>query len=243
MSTQPEAPKHQSRYTVDDVLDIVSGVETEYNKINQTVSKHDEVLKNVEKLNLPKVLKECGKRLYQLENLNIDLKVSEAIDEQVKEAVRMAMVGPFRSHFKNLSTIEMKEMLQDRMFQENQHTGHEAHIRLYEALEASILQDNADLHHKEMESQRKKKKNNLVTQSLHQATLISHHHHLRLQDHLDPHVLLSNLLPRFQSLQLHQPHHLHNRAPLISQRNRLHPSKPDMFPMMPGLPSTMEQCQ
>lgn len=67
------------------------------------------------------------------------------------------MVCPLRSRFKYLSTIEMKEMLQDRMFHVRQHTGHEAHVRLYEALETSILQENAYLHYKEMESQRKKK--------------------------------------------------------------------------------------
>ena len=102
------------------------------------MSRHEDELKKIEKLNLPKVLKENGKRLDQLENLNIDQKVSEAVDEQVSEAIKFAMVGPLRSRFKDLSTLDMKELLQNRMFEENQHTGHEAHARLYEVLDTSI---------------------------------------------------------------------------------------------------------
>ena len=96
--------------------------------------------------------------MYQLENLNIDQKVAEAVDEQVSEAVRLAMVGPLRSRFNDLSTLDMKELLQNRMFVENQYTVHEAHSRLYEALETSIQQENAEILQKEMDAERKKKR-------------------------------------------------------------------------------------
>ena len=46
----------------------------------------------------------------------------------------------------------------DRLFNEGQHQGHEAHVRLYEALDASIQQDLTDQHNKDIEKERKRKR-------------------------------------------------------------------------------------
>ncbi|GKC54963.1 copia protein [Tanacetum coccineum] len=53
-----------------------------------------------------------GSRLYKLENLNIPHQVSKVVDEIVTDAVDWAMQAPLRARFRDLPTIDMKEILQ-----------------------------------------------------------------------------------------------------------------------------------
>ncbi|GJU23731.1 hypothetical protein Tco_1157073 [Tanacetum coccineum] len=59
-----------------------------------------------------------GTRLYNLEKLDIPHKVSQAVDEIVTDAVDWAMQAPLRARFRDLPTVDMKEILQQRMFEE-----------------------------------------------------------------------------------------------------------------------------
>ncbi|GJR28055.1 hypothetical protein Tco_1104287 [Tanacetum coccineum] len=56
-----------------------------------------------------------GTRLYNLEKLDIPHKVSQAVDEIVTDAVDWAMQAPLRARFRDLPTVDMKEILQQRM--------------------------------------------------------------------------------------------------------------------------------
>ncbi|GJS55596.1 putative reverse transcriptase domain-containing protein [Tanacetum coccineum] len=58
-------------------------------------------------------------RLYNLENLNIPHKVSQSVDEIVTDAVDWAMQAPLRARFRDLPTVDMKEILQKRMFEDD----------------------------------------------------------------------------------------------------------------------------
>lgn len=116
------------------------------------------MLRKIVDLDLPQTLKNHNTRTSKLENLNIDQQVSYAIIEQVAEAVSIALEAPLRSRFKDLPIDDMKVILQHSMYERNQHKGHGAHIRLYKALEASILQDNAEQHAKDMEIELKRKR-------------------------------------------------------------------------------------
>lgn len=116
------------------------------------------MLRKIVDLDLPQTLKYHNTRISKLENLNINQQVSYAINEQVSEAVSIALEAPLRSRFKDLPIDDMKVILQHSMYVSNQHKEHEAHIRLYEALESSILQDNAKQHAKDMEIERKRKR-------------------------------------------------------------------------------------
>nr|GEW68843.1 retrovirus-related Pol polyprotein from transposon TNT 1-94 [Tanacetum cinerariifolium] len=60
-----------------------------------------------------------GSRLHKLENLNIPHQVSKAVDEIVIDVVDWAMQAPLQARFSDLPTIDMKEILQQQMF-ENQ---------------------------------------------------------------------------------------------------------------------------
>ncbi|GKE29533.1 retrovirus-related pol polyprotein from transposon TNT 1-94 [Tanacetum coccineum] len=61
--------------------------------------------------------------------------VSKVVDEIVTDAVDWAMQAPLRARFRYLPTIDMKEILQQRMFKDNTYKTHEVHNDLYAALQ------------------------------------------------------------------------------------------------------------
>ncbi|GJR69089.1 hypothetical protein Tco_0015154 [Tanacetum coccineum] len=76
-------------------------------------------------LALEERLDKQGTRLYNLENLNIPHKVSQAIDEIVTDAVDWAMQALLRARFRDLPTVDIKEILQQRMFEDDSYKAHE----------------------------------------------------------------------------------------------------------------------
>ncbi|GJY46853.1 hypothetical protein Tco_0435916 [Tanacetum coccineum] len=60
-----------------------------------------------------------GTRLYSLENLDIPHKVSQVVDEIVTDAVDWAMQAPLPARFRDLPTVDIKEILQQRMFEDD----------------------------------------------------------------------------------------------------------------------------
>nr|GEZ56104.1 hypothetical protein [Tanacetum cinerariifolium] len=92
-------------------------------------------------LALKKRLDKHGSRMYNLENLNIPQKVSKSIDEIVTDAVDWAMQVPLQARFNDLTAIDMKEILQQRMFEDNSYEAHDDHKNLYEALQKSLERD------------------------------------------------------------------------------------------------------
>ncbi|GKE67245.1 hypothetical protein Tco_1521406 [Tanacetum coccineum] len=109
-------------------------------------------------LALEERLDKQGTRLYNLENLNIPHKVSQAVDEIVTDAVDWAMQAPLRARFRDLPTVDMKEILQQRMFEDNSYKAHEAHNDLYEALQKSLELDYSNQRLADQEEARKKKR-------------------------------------------------------------------------------------
>ncbi|GKD30914.1 hypothetical protein Tco_1241692 [Tanacetum coccineum] len=68
-----------------------------------------------------------GTRLYNLENLNIPHKVSQVVDEIVTNAVDWTMQAPLRARFRDLPTVDMKEILQQRMFEDDSYKANNVH--------------------------------------------------------------------------------------------------------------------
>ncbi|GKD45823.1 hypothetical protein Tco_1270468 [Tanacetum coccineum] len=108
-------------------------------------------------LALEERLDKKGSQLYNLENLNIPHKVSQAVDEIVTDAVDWAMQAPFRARFRDLPTIDIKEILQQRIFEENSYQAHDVHNDLYEALQKSLELDYTNQHLADQEEARKKR--------------------------------------------------------------------------------------
>ncbi|GKE47258.1 copia protein, partial [Tanacetum coccineum] len=82
-----------------------------------------------------------GTRLYNLENLDIPHKVSQAVDEIVTDAVDWTMQAPLRARFRDMPTVDMKEILQQRMFEYDSYKDNNVHKDLYEALQKSLELD------------------------------------------------------------------------------------------------------
>ncbi|GJU32775.1 hypothetical protein Tco_1176364 [Tanacetum coccineum] len=97
--------------------------------------------------------------LYNLENLNIPYKVSQAVNEIVTDAVDWVMQAPLRAHFSDLPAIDMKEILQQRMFEDKSYEAHKDHKNLFDALEKSFEHDYSDQLLSDLDEARQKKRN------------------------------------------------------------------------------------
>ncbi|GJW90528.1 hypothetical protein Tco_0168081 [Tanacetum coccineum] len=68
------------------------------------------------------------------------------------------MQAPLRARFRDLPTVDMKEILQQRMFKDNSYKAHEVHNDLYEALQKSLELDYSYQRLADQEEARKKKR-------------------------------------------------------------------------------------
>ncbi|GJS55294.1 hypothetical protein Tco_0628656 [Tanacetum coccineum] len=76
-----------------------------------------------------------------IESHEIDRKIEESVKDVVRLSVKQAMRAPLRARFKDLPTSDMKEILLQRMLEENYDKGHAEHRIAYEALQGSIHRD------------------------------------------------------------------------------------------------------
>nr|GEU46773.1 hypothetical protein [Tanacetum cinerariifolium] len=120
-----------------------------------------------------------GSRLYKLKNLNIPHHVSKAVDEIVTDAVNWGMQAPLRARFSDLPAIDMKEILQQRMFEDKLYEAHEDHKNLYDALQKSLKRDYSNQLLSDLEEARQKKKRDVTYQEL-LLGLHRYSHHLHL---------------------------------------------------------------
>ncbi|GJT23171.1 retrovirus-related pol polyprotein from transposon TNT 1-94 [Tanacetum coccineum] len=91
---------------------------------------------------------------------NVEKKVSQVVNEIVSDAVDWAMQALLRARFRDLPTIDMKEILQQRMFKDNYYKAHEVYNDLIEALQKSLELDysNQRLADQEEACEKKRKK-------------------------------------------------------------------------------------
>ncbi|GJX53557.1 hypothetical protein Tco_0281926 [Tanacetum coccineum] len=71
----------------------------------------------------------------------IDPKNDDSVKEVVSSSVKHAMRAPIRARFKDLPTSDMKEILLQRMLEENYDKGNAEHRIAYEALQAQSIGD------------------------------------------------------------------------------------------------------
>ncbi|GKB91575.1 hypothetical protein Tco_0963847 [Tanacetum coccineum] len=88
--------------------------------------------------NLDNTTRNLGSRVYTLELRDLPYKINEAVCENVKEVVQIALQAPLRDRFRDLFEEDMKEMRHQRMFKTGSYKSLPEHIALYEALEASM---------------------------------------------------------------------------------------------------------
>ncbi|GJR77535.1 hypothetical protein Tco_0089900 [Tanacetum coccineum] len=95
--------------------------------------------------------------VFTLELRDLPHKIDEAVRENVKEAVQIALQAPLRERFKDLPEADMKEMLHQRMFEAGSYKSLPEHIAFYEALEVSIERAQRDEFFAERDKSRKRR--------------------------------------------------------------------------------------
>nr|GEV25494.1 putative ribonuclease H-like domain-containing protein [Tanacetum cinerariifolium] len=77
----------------------------------------------------------------ELGKTNAEAEVSKAVDEIVTNAVDWAMQASLQAHFSDLPTVDIKEILQQQMFESKSYEAHEDNKKLYDALKKSLERD------------------------------------------------------------------------------------------------------
>ncbi|GJW36560.1 hypothetical protein Tco_0059480 [Tanacetum coccineum] len=91
-------------------------------------------------MDLPKMIRE--QTVEFIDSQEIDRKINESVKEVVISSVKHAMRAPLRARFKDLPTSDMKEILLQRMLEENYDKGHANHrVRLREETKKKSKQD------------------------------------------------------------------------------------------------------
>ncbi|GJU22282.1 hypothetical protein Tco_1155624 [Tanacetum coccineum] len=93
-----------------------------------------------------------------IDSQEIDQKIKDSVKEVVTASVRHAMRAPLHARFKDLSTFDMKEILLQRMLEENYDKGYEDHKMAFEALQKSIIHDESEQFDVDKVEERTKKK-------------------------------------------------------------------------------------
>ncbi|GJV08236.1 hypothetical protein Tco_1345892 [Tanacetum coccineum] len=85
-------------------------------------------------------LRAMGELEQHIANLDIDRKINETVKEVVISSVKHAMRAPLRARFKDLPTSDMKEIMLQRMLEENYDKGHMLeHERAFEDCRANLI--------------------------------------------------------------------------------------------------------
>ncbi|GKF36583.1 hypothetical protein Tco_0113341, partial [Tanacetum coccineum] len=79
----------------------------------------------LETMDLPKMIRE--KTVEFIDSQEIDRKINKSVTKVVISSVKHAMRAPLRARFKDLPTSDMKEILLQRMLEENYDKGHAVH--------------------------------------------------------------------------------------------------------------------
>nr|GEW28724.1 hypothetical protein [Tanacetum cinerariifolium] len=146
-TTLPPPPPQPQQSTTDSIL-------------LQRIGELEQHIENLihDKLALEERLDKHGSRLYNLENLNIPQKVSKAVDVIFTDAVDWAMQAPLRDCFCDMSAVDIKEILQQRMFEDNSYQAHDDHNNLFEALQKSLEHDYSNQLLADLDEARRKKR-------------------------------------------------------------------------------------
>ncbi|GKC18199.1 hypothetical protein Tco_1014981, partial [Tanacetum coccineum] len=91
-------------------------------------------------------------------DLTVSHPVSKAVDEIVTDAVDWVMQAPLQARFHDLPAVDMKEILQQRMFEDKSYEAHEDHKNLYDALQKSLERDYSNQLLADLDEARKKKR-------------------------------------------------------------------------------------
>nr|GEU57926.1 retrovirus-related Pol polyprotein from transposon TNT 1-94 [Tanacetum cinerariifolium] len=100
-----------------------------------------------------------GSKVFTLELQDLPHKINQTVNTVVKEAVHIALQDQLRDRFRELPETDMKEILQQRMFESDSYKSLPQHVALYEALEVYMKRANKDEFLAEKDKSRKRRRN------------------------------------------------------------------------------------
>ncbi|GKA62131.1 hypothetical protein Tco_0761650 [Tanacetum coccineum] len=124
--------------------------------LEERLDKQGNMIHQLETQDLSRLIRE--QTVEFIDSQEIDRKIKESVKEVVTASVQHAMRAPLRARFKDLPTSDMKEILLQRMLEENYDKGHEDHKMAYEALQKSIIRDESEKFDADKAEERTKKK-------------------------------------------------------------------------------------
>ncbi|GJV45804.1 hypothetical protein Tco_1430340 [Tanacetum coccineum] len=122
--------------------EFIANLVEENQALETRLDKQGSRINKLETMDLPKMIRE--QTVEFIDSQEIDQKINESVKEVVISSVKHAMRAPLRARFKDLPTSDMKEILLQRMLEENYDKGHANHRVAYEALQDSIRHDESE---------------------------------------------------------------------------------------------------
>ncbi|GJX30890.1 hypothetical protein Tco_0240745 [Tanacetum coccineum] len=122
--------------------EFIANLVEENQALETRLDKQGSRINKLENMDLPKMIREQTVKF--IDSQEIDRKINESVKEVVISSVKHAMRAPLRARFKDLPTSDMKEILLQRMLEENYDKGHAIHRVAYEALQDSIRCDESE---------------------------------------------------------------------------------------------------
>ncbi|GJT24854.1 hypothetical protein Tco_0894791 [Tanacetum coccineum] len=122
--------------------ELIANLVEENQALEERLDKQGSRINKLETMDLPKMIRE--QTVEFIDSQEIDRKINESVKEVVISSVKHAMRAPLRARFKDLPTSDMKEILLQRMLEENYDKGHADHRVAYEALQVSIRRDECE---------------------------------------------------------------------------------------------------
>ncbi|GJR82737.1 hypothetical protein Tco_0153522 [Tanacetum coccineum] len=122
--------------------ELIANLVEENQALEERLDKQGSRINKLETMDLPKMIRE--QTVEFIDSQEIDRKINESVKEVVISSVKHAMRAPLRARFKDLPTSDMKEIMLQRMLEENYDKGHAVHRVAYEALQDSIRRDECE---------------------------------------------------------------------------------------------------
>ncbi|GJR49417.1 hypothetical protein Tco_1399938 [Tanacetum coccineum] len=127
---------------IGELEEFIANLVEENQALETRLDKQGSRINKLENMDLPKMIRE--QTVEFIDSQEIDRKINESVKEVVISSVKHAMRAPLRARFKDLPTSDMKEILLQRMLEENYNKGHADHRVAYEALQDSIRRDESE---------------------------------------------------------------------------------------------------
>ncbi|GKA92678.1 hypothetical protein Tco_0814603 [Tanacetum coccineum] len=121
--------------------ELIATLVEENQALEERLGKQGSRINKLETMDLPKMIRE--QTVEFIDSQEIDQKINESVKE-VFISVKHAMRAPLHARFKDLPTSDMKEILLQRMLEENYDKGHADHRVAYKALQDFICRDECE---------------------------------------------------------------------------------------------------